>query len=135
MRLLLVEDEPHTREIVAELLEDAGYATDGAGSVAEAIAALRARAYNLVILDLGLPDGDGSRVLGHLRARGSAMPVLVCTGFGQDDTATGLLESGADAVIEKPFSGRELLARVRALLRRTAPAHRLQAGGVALVAG
>ena len=128
MRLLIVEDDTDVRDLLIELCEDEGYDADGAGSVAAATAALRAVSYDLVILDLWLPDGSGSAVLRELRRVGSAVPVVVCSGRPDAVLRTRMFEAGADAVLEKPFSCNELIARVRALLRRP------QVGDAALLA-
>lgn len=118
MRLLIVEDDTDVRDLLIELCEDEGYDADGAGSVAAAKAALQEQGYDLVILDLWLPDGSGSAVLRELRRVGSAVPVVVCSGRPDGVLRTRMFEAGADAVLEKPFSCNELIARVRALLRR-----------------
>jgi DNA-binding response OmpR family regulator len=120
MRLLVVEDNPNIRELLLELLDGAGYVVDGAANIEEALARLGRTAFDLLILDLELPDGDGRRVLRHLRRRGSAMPVIVCSGEAHDGACAALFDAGADACLPKPFSSEELLARVRALLRRAA---------------
>jgi DNA-binding response OmpR family regulator len=118
MRLLIVEDDTDVRDLLIEVCEDEGYDADGAGSVASATAALRTRQYDLVVLDLWLPDGSGTAVLRALRQVGSAVPVVVCSGRPDAVLRTRMFEAGADAVLEKPFSCNEMIARVRALLRR-----------------
>jgi DNA-binding response OmpR family regulator len=120
MRLLVVEDNPNIRELLLELLDGAGYAADGAANIEEALTRLANAAFDLLILDLELPDGDGRRVLRHLRRRGSAMPVIVCSGEAHATACADLFDAGADACLAKPFSSEELLARIRALLRRAA---------------
>lgn len=132
MRLLIVEDNPDIRELLIEMVEDGGYAADGVGNVTGALAALAGRRYDLVILDLLLPDGDGTEVLRHLRRGGGAVPVLVCSGRPDAALRTTMFDDGADAVLDKPFSCRELMARVRALLRRSAsrPAATAQSAAV-----
>ncbi len=83
MQLLVVEDNPSIRELLLELLDSAGYAASGAASIAEGLALLGRCAFDLLILDLELPDGDGRRVLRQLRRAGSALPVIVCSGEAQ----------------------------------------------------
>ncbi len=134
MRLLIVEDDTDVRDLLIELCEDEGYDADGAGSVAEATAALRARPYDLLILDLWLPDGSGSAVLRQLREVGSAVPAVVCSGWPDAVLRTRMFEAGADAVLEKPFSCTELIARIHALLRHPRPGAAAGRGGVGLSA-
>ena len=118
MRLLVVEDNRDIRDLLVELLEEDGFAVDGVGRIGAALGALAAHRYDLMVLDLGLPDGSGLDVLQYLRLRGSALPVVMCSGRPNADLRTNLFDAGADAVLDKPFSCAEWLARVRALLRR-----------------
>ncbi|MEK9970519.1 MAG: response regulator transcription factor [Ferrovibrio sp.] len=118
MRLLLVEDEAQLRELVQRSLVKSGFAVDAVGEIADAQSALAASRYDAVILDLGLPDGDGLSLLRQLRSQRDATPVLVLTARdGVDDRVEGL-NSGADDYLLKPFAMPELLARIKALLRR-----------------
>jgi DNA-binding response OmpR family regulator len=118
MRLLVVEDNLDLAELLAERLGTAGFAVDVVGSSGDARDSLRSAHYSAVILDLGLPDGDGLSVLKNLRVREDATPVLVLTARGGvHDRVTGL-RSGADDYLVKPFAFEELLARLHALLRR-----------------
>jgi DNA-binding response OmpR family regulator len=118
MRILLVEDNARLSELVAQGLSAAGFAVDAFDCVGDAEAALDAVQYQAVILDLGLPDGDGLELLKRRRARGEGTPVLVLTARdGVDDRVRGL-NAGADDYVLKPFAMEELIARVRALLRR-----------------
>jgi DNA-binding response OmpR family regulator len=118
MRLLLVEDESQLRELVQRSLARAGFAVDAVGEIGDAQAALAASRYDAIILDLGLPDGDGLTLLRDLRSRRDATPVLVLTARdGVDDRVEGL-NSGADDYLLKPFAMPELVARLKALLRR-----------------
>lgn len=118
MRLLLVEDNPSLVQLVSKGLADAGFEIDSAGSVADAADALASGSYAAIVLDLGLPDGDGVAVLRALRARGDSTPVLVLTARGTlQDRVTGL-HDGADDYLVKPFALEELIARIHALLRR-----------------
>jgi DNA-binding response OmpR family regulator len=118
MRLLIVEDDRDIRNLLVDLLADDGYLADGVGTLADAQRALTGRHYDLVILDLLLPDGSGASLLRGLRRLGSTLPVMVCSGRPDQALRTAMFEEGADAVLEKPFSCNELAARVRALLRR-----------------
>lgn len=118
MRLLLVEDSPRLRELVGETIRGAGWRFDAVGSTSEADAALASTRYDLILLDLGLPDGDGLDLLRALRARRDATPVLVLTARGAVDERIAGLDAGADDYLAKPFNNGELLARARALLRR-----------------
>ncbi len=120
MRLLLVEDDPMIGEAVADLLRAEHYAVDWARDGDAADTALRAQPYDLVLLDLGLPKRDGITVLRDLRTRKNRTPVLVAT--ARDAVAQRIegLDAGADDYVLKPYDLDELLARIRALLRRAA---------------
>ena len=118
MRLLIVEDNIELARLVAGGLATAGYGTDVVGSVGEARDAVRSVNYAAMILDLGLPDGDGLSVLLELRRRMDPLPVLVLTARdGLQDRVHGL-RSGADDYLAKPFAVEELVARLEAILRR-----------------
>lgn len=120
MRLLLVEDDPMIGEAVLRVLRTEHYAADWVRDGDMADAALRAENYDLVVLDLGLPRQSGLDVLRLLRARKSTVPVLIATARdGITDRIAGL-DAGADDYVVKPYDTDELLARVRALLRRSA---------------
>lgn len=120
MRLLLVEDDPMIGEAVQDLLRAEDYAVDWARDGEAADTALRTQAYDLVLLDLGLPKRDGLAVLRDLRTRKDRTPVLVAT--ARDAVAQRIegLDAGADDYVLKPYDLHELLARIRALLRRAA---------------
>ena len=118
MRILLVEDDSMIGEAVQALLRAEGYAVDWAGNAESAETALRAQAYDLVLLDLGLPGSDGLQVLRGLRARKSTTPVLIATARDAIKDRVQGLDAGADDYIVKPFAIEELLARLRAVLRR-----------------
>ena len=120
MRLLLVEDDTMIGEAVLDLLRAEQYAVDWARDGDAADTALRTQAYDLVLLDLGLPQRDGLAVLRDLRARKNRTPVLVAT--ARDAVAQRIegLDAGADDYVLKPFSVKELVARVEAVLRRSA---------------
>ena len=118
MRVLLVEDDPMIGEAVQDSLKDASYAADWVKNGQTALTVLAAQHYDLVLLDLGLPGKDGLAVLQGLRSRGNAVPVLIITARdGLDDRLRGL-DGGADDYVLKPFEMAELLARMRAVLRR-----------------
>jgi DNA-binding response OmpR family regulator len=118
--VLLVEDERKLRELVRSYLERAGLAVLSTSSGAEAITLAASAAPDLVVLDLGLPDVPGETVARELRAAGS-VPILMLTAkAGEEDRIAGL-ELGADDYVTKPFSPRELVLRVQAILRRGTP--------------
>ena len=120
MRLLLVEDDPMIGEAVQDLLRAEHYAVDWARDGDAADTALRTQTYDLVLLDLGLPRRDGLAVLRDLRSRKDRTPVLVAT--ARDGVAQRIegLDAGADDYVLKPYDLDELLARIRALVRRAA---------------
>ena len=118
MRLLIVEDNIELARLVAGGLTAAGYETDIVSSADEARDAVRSVSYAAMILDLGLPDGDGLSVLLEIRRRMDPLPVLVLTArSGLQDRVNGL-RSGADDYLAKPFALVELMARLEAILRR-----------------
>ncbi len=118
MRLLVVEDEPDLLMLIGRSLERAGFAVDRAADLAEADLHLDLTPYDTLILDLNLSDGDGLALLRRLRARGSRLPILVLTARDAlEDRVIGL-DAGADDYLVKPFHTVELIARIRALLRR-----------------
>ena len=120
MRLLLVEDDAMIGDTVLRTLRTEHYAVDWVRDGAMADQALRSAEYDLVLLDLGLPKRDGLEVLRALRGRRSTVPVLVATARdGVADRIAGL-DAGADDYVVKPYDTDELLARIRALLRRSA---------------
>ncbi len=118
MRILVIEDEKRIADFLHRGLASAGYAVDMVGAGREALAAVHTTDYDLLILDLMLPDMDGLEVLEHVRRRKVSPPVLILSARGALDDRVKGLESGADDYLVKPFAFVELLARVRALLRR-----------------
>ncbi len=133
MRVLVVEDEKRIQDFLSRGLESAGYAVDVAGDGATASEFVHATEYDLVILDLMLPDMDGLEVLKKIRNRKSSPPVLILSARDAVDDRVRGLELGADDYLVKPFAFVEFLARVRALLRRGQPVpERLQVGNLAL---
>jgi len=116
--ILLVEDEASIRDPLADVLRSEGFDTLVAGSVAEALEQAR-RDPDLVLLDLMLPDGSGFDVCRELRQH-SQVPIIMLTARGEEADRVVGLELGADDYVVKPFSGREVVARIRAVLRRAA---------------
>ena len=119
MRVLLVEDHPALREMMTDHLAQRGFAVDPVGCAADARAALDAVTYDLLILDLGLPDVDGMVILRETRARtAGGLPILLVTARNSLEDRLQGLNAGADDYILKPFDLLELEARLRAVLRR-----------------
>jgi two-component system OmpR family response regulator len=118
MRLLIAEDDAVLADGLLRTLRASGYAVDRVESGSEADAALAAHAFDLLILDLGLPRLSGLEVLKKLRGRGSTLPVLILTAADSVEQRVKGLDAGADDFMAKPFSLQELEARVRALARR-----------------
>jgi two-component system copper resistance phosphate regulon response regulator CusR len=120
MRILLVEDEPRMANVIAKGLREQSYAVDIAQDGDEGLYQCSINDYDLIVLDVLLPQRDGFEVCRELRARGTTTPILMLTARAAvDDRITGF-DAGADDYLTKPFSFRELLARIRALLRRDA---------------
>lgn len=118
MRVLLIEDDRMIGTAMQQALKDAAYAVDWVTDGETAIHAAENESYELALLDLGLPKADGREVLQRLRALGQRLPVIIVTARdGVDDRIDGL-DLGADDYLVKPFEIRELLARMRAVLRR-----------------
>src|ERR1700748_517331 len=134
MRLLIIEDERRISDLVAEALRQAGFVVDAMFTAADGEAAVLANVYDAVVLDLGLPDGDGLNLLKALNRRPDKPPVLVLTARDTVEDQVAGLDAGADDYLVKPFAMIELIARVKALLRRPGGALglRLEAGNVAL---
>ena len=118
MRILLVEDEPSAARMLAKGLREQGYAVDVAGDGEEALYQQSINKYDVVILDVMLPRRDGFDVCRSIRSEGSKVPILMLTARDAVDDRISGLDSGADDYLTKPFDFGELLARVRALLRR-----------------
>jgi DNA-binding response OmpR family regulator len=117
-RILVVEDDPNMLRGIRDNLEIEGYEALGACSIAEARTAVRLQAPDLMILDRMLPDGDGMLFCRESRRLGYSQPIVLLTAKGEEIDRVVGLESGADDYVVKPFSLRELLVRVRILLRR-----------------
>lgn len=134
MRLLVVEDEPDLLSVLAQALREGGYAVDTASEGREGLFKAESDQYDAVILDLMLPGMDGWAVLKELRAGGHAVPVLVLTARDALPDRVKGLDCGADDYLTKPFELSELLARLRALIRRSAgkPSSIVQVGDVTI---
>jgi two-component system, OmpR family, response regulator QseB len=119
MRVLIVEDDTGIATGLAATLRGSGYAVDVTATLALASAALRVEPFDLVLLDLNLPDGDGLDWLRQVRRSGSVMPVLIMTARDALPDRVAGLDEGADDYVVKPFEPEELLARMRVALRRS----------------
>jgi two-component system, OmpR family, alkaline phosphatase synthesis response regulator PhoP len=137
-RILIVEDDPDIAELVARYLDKAGFTTERAATGRDALAAVAARRPDLLVLDLMLPHVDGLEVCRALRANPStaALPIIMVTARADESERIVGLELGADDYVAKPFSPNELVARVRALLRRvqrgTEPVKTMSYGPIAV---
>jgi DNA-binding response OmpR family regulator len=134
LRALLVEDDALLGDGIRAGLKQADFAVDWVRDAETARRALLDQAYDICVLDLGLPRRDGLSVLRELRARGSRLPVLILTARDSSDSKVAALDAGADDYLTKPFDLPELQARLRALLRRTGgePGPELVHRGIAL---
>jgi len=119
--LLLVDDDARLTDLVAQYLREHGYKVRETVNLAGMRRALAEKHFDLILLDAGLPDGDGIRACQQLRSDGLATPIVLLTARGDEIDRVLGLEFGADDYLAKPVSPRELLARIRARLRRTAP--------------
>ncbi len=117
-RVLVVDDEPEIVRGLTIVLREAGYAVDAAATKAEALAALATRPPEALVLDLVLPDGDGVSICKEVRSW-SRLPILVLSAVGDEREKVRALDAGADDYVTKPFGTDELLARLRAVLRRS----------------
>jgi two-component system, OmpR family, response regulator len=134
MRVLIVEDEPKLAEQLALAIGHAGYAVDAAADGERADYLVRTEQYDLVVLDLGLPRIDGLTLLRRWRDTGIALPVLILTARASWHEKVQGIDGGADDYVAKPFQMEEVIARVRALIRRASgqPAPELRSGRVVL---
>ena len=118
MRVLLVEDDRMIGETIESALQDATYAVDWVHDGAAALAAIESQAYDVILLDLGLPKKGGMQVLNVIRAKGNLVPALIVTARDAVQDRIAGLDAGADDYVLKPFEMTELLARMRAVMRR-----------------
>jgi len=118
MRILIVEDEKKYLDILLRSLKAEGYTADGVGTASDAVEYLKSFHYDLVILDLQLPDGTGNSLLKRMRETGHTMPVLVLTAHSELESKVVNFQAGADDYVVKPVAIAELAIRVQALLRR-----------------
>ena len=123
MRILLVEDDPGVRRFVVKGLREQAYAVDTAATGEEALYQAEINEYDLVILDIMIPSPDGFEVCRRLRKSEKQMPILMLTARDAVEDRVSGLDRGADDYLTKPFEFRELLARLRALLRRSTELH------------
>jgi two-component system KDP operon response regulator KdpE len=135
-RILLVDDEVPIQRAVAPLLRSRGYEVDVAGTGTEALQAMHVNPPDLVVLDLGLPDLEGTEVCRRIRAE-SNVPIVILSARGAETEKVAALDLGADDYVTKPFGPEELLARIRVALRRVfssenPPAGRLQVGDLTI---
>jgi two-component system, OmpR family, KDP operon response regulator KdpE len=132
-RVLVVDDEPQIVRGLTIVLRDAGYAVEAASTKAGALTGVSTRPPEAVVLDLVLPDGDGVSVVKEIR-RWSRLPILVLSAVGDEREKVRALDAGADDYVTKPFGTEELLARLRAVLRRSQDAHadRVQLGDLTI---
>lgn len=123
-RILVIEDDPNTQSFLSQGLEEAGYQVVLAGGAKSGLDLYQQGKWQLVILDIMLPDGDGLAVCRAIRATDTQVPILFLTAIGSPENIASGLDTGADDYLVKPFKFVELLARIRTLLRRTHTAPR-----------
>ena len=134
-RVLVIDDDPEVRDLIADLLGGEGFQADATGDVAAALARMEREAPDVVLLDIGMPAMNGLDVLAELRRR-SSVPIIFVTGRGSETDRVLGLRLGADDYVVKPFSSAELVARVHAVLRRSererGPVSRVAVGRLAV---
>ena len=119
MRALIVEDDAEISRHLASVMQGAGWSTHCVGNLSDGFEQSKSGAFDLVIMDRMLPDGDGLQTVEHLRADGLVLPVLMLTALGRTEDKIEGYKRGADDYLAKPYDGDELLARVGALMRRS----------------
>jgi DNA-binding response OmpR family regulator len=130
MRILIVEDDAALRRYVRAAAEEGGFSVDEAACLDDATAHIETIPYDAVVLDLGMPDGDGSSLISTIRRMRASLPILILTARDSIKDRVKGLDAGADDYLVKPFASEELFARIRALLRRPG-----QVMGAVLTAG
>jgi two-component system KDP operon response regulator KdpE len=126
-RILLVDDETSIQRAVAPLLRSRGYTVDVAGTGSDAIQLFTSKAHDLIVLDLGLPDIEGTEVCRRIREK-AAVPIIILSARGREADKVAALDLGADDYVTKPFGPEELLARIRVWLRRIVADDRPEGG-------
>jgi two-component system response regulator ResD len=125
VNILIADDEPRIRELIREHLEHEGFSCEETADGSATLAALQKGGIDLVLLDIMMPFVDGMTVLREIRSRKLGVPAIMITARGEEYDKVAGLEGGADDYVVKPFSPRELLARVRAVLARTLPKEKI----------
>ncbi len=134
-QVLVIDDEPTIVQLIRQRLERDGFGVQAAGSGEAGLTLIGQQSFDALLLDVGLPGMDGFEVLRRIRALGNAVPVIMLTARGDEIDRVVGLELGADDYVIKPFSPRELVARLRALLRRTAEVQTLRAAAPTTTGG
>ena len=129
-KILLVEDDDFLRDGLVQVFTQEGYTVTAAVNLRSAISATDETQFDAIVLDIGLPDGSGLALCTRLRAQNNRVPILFLTAFDDEIQIVSGLDAGADDYVTKPFRLRELLSRVRALLRRTQQPSVIERGGV-----
>jgi two-component system KDP operon response regulator KdpE len=130
-RILLVDDEPSIQRAVIPLLKSRGYEVDSAGTGADALRSVSSHPPDLIVLDLGLPDIEGTEVCRRVREQ-STVPIIILSARGSEADKVAALDLGADDYVTKPFGPEELLARIRVWLRRLLTEERVETGRVVI---
>lgn len=120
-RILVIEDDANTRDFLRRGLQEAGYRVEIASRADDGMALMRHNRFDIIVLDIMLPDGNGIQVCKTIRETDARVPILFLTALGTTENVTAGLDAGADDYLVKPFKFAELLARVRTLLRRVRP--------------
>ncbi|MGH3055265.1 MAG: response regulator transcription factor [Gaiellaceae bacterium] len=134
MKILLVEDSAPTRDLLQRSLKESGHVVTAAARYATGLRLAREGEFDLAIVDVGLPDGDGMELCRDVRASGIALPILFLTARGEVEDRIAGLDAGGDDYLRKPFALAELRARIRALGRRgrAAPRSRIECAGTTI---